>query len=192
MRKGKDLYGKLVCKKCLYKFANRRQFAYAIDGGLFQLFSSFIGGAVLIAMVSALDWSPSQVELNVVSFFAIGIPFGLVFALKDGFAGKSLGKVLCGVQVRDETNYMPIGFNASFKRNLCLLIPFAILVILVQMTKGKRLGDHWAGTRVIWTKYVNNPVFTGAELPSEVTGFDEVDGMQTYLETDNPFQAPQG
>ena len=31
MRKAKKLYGHMVCPKCYYGFANRRQFAYILD-----------------------------------------------------------------------------------------------------------------------------------------------------------------
>ena len=83
------------------------------------------------------------------------VVLGLPFTLKDGFGGRSPGKALFGVQVVDRTTRQPLGFMQSFKRNLILMLPYAIGAILVILTmrKGRRLGDGWANTEVIWTKY---------------------------------------
>ena len=57
---------------------------------------------------------------------AVGVAFALLgsvaFVMKDGFSGQSPGKLLCGVQVVDAKTVEPIGFGASFVRNLPLLI----------------------------------------------------------------------
>jgi uncharacterized RDD family membrane protein YckC len=82
-----------------------------------------------------------------------------VFLCKDCFWGQSLGKAICGVRVIDETTGEPAGIGASFKRNLPLVIPLMPLVVALQMGKGHRIGDGWSGTKVIWKRFANHPVF---------------------------------
>lgn len=43
MHKAKRLYSVPVCKKCYYKFANRRQLAYVIDWVAFYFISIYLG-----------------------------------------------------------------------------------------------------------------------------------------------------
>lgn len=188
MAKAKPLYEKMVCKKCYYKFTNRRQIAYLIDAVLWRVISYAIGtafGAILIGITPGI----TQQQLFL-SGIVLGYVLFLVFACKDGFGGKSLGKLVTGVHVVDESTLKPIGFVASFKRNLCLAIPFVVIVILVQMPKGRRLGDKWANARVVWSKYASHPVFTGAELPMGDDEFLPGDGRQAQT-SENPFAAPQ-
>jgi len=68
----------------------------------------------------------------------------------------------------NEATGEPAGFLRSFQRNVVLLIPFAPLVVVAVMARGPRLGDGWAGTRVVWKKFANNPVFSPAERFGEV------------------------
>lgn len=177
----------MVCKKCNNKFANRRQIAYVIDAVIWRFVGYGIGmafGAFLINVTPGI----SQMQLYL-SGLGLGYVLFLFFACKDGFGGKSPGKMVAGVHVVDESTLEPIGFTASFKRNLCLAIPFVVLVVLVQMSKGKRLGDRWANARVVWSKYASHPVFTGAELPLGDDEFLPGDGRQAKA-SENPFAAP--
>lgn len=78
----------------------------------------------------------------------------LIFTCKDGFSGKSPGRLLCGVTVVDRTTREPIGFRQSFKRNLILMVPYVgVIWIALTMRKGQRVGDEWANTEVIWDKH---------------------------------------
>ena len=52
MKKGKELYGKRVCKKCCYGFVNRRQGAFLIDIILLRLLSGALGVALVFLAVS--------------------------------------------------------------------------------------------------------------------------------------------
>ena len=189
MTKAKPLYEKMVCKKCYYKFTNRRQIAYLIDAFLWQIFSHIAGmGFGVIAIRLIPDVSMTQLFW---SGYAFGIFLFLFFCCKDGFSGRSLGKLITGVQVVDEETRKPIGFVASFKRNLCLVIPLVVFFVGFQLAKGYRLGDKWANTRVVWTKYASHPVFTGAPLPDPGDGeFLPGDGRPAS-ESENPFAAPQ-
>ena len=175
----KTLYGHAVCKKCLYAFANRRQFAYLIDTILF----SVVGGglAVLItAFVASSSMSGALIEVVTIAFALV---LQAAFAIKDGFNGQSPGKRATGVQVVDERSGEPISFRQSFKRNAIFLIgvlpwvgPLAslaiLIIIIVQMTKGHRLGDRFAGTRVIWKKHADSPVFGGDDMRCHSCGYN--------------------
>lgn len=160
MAKAKPLYGTPVCSKCYYGFANRRQGAFAIDILLFRM--AIFAGALVVGLVLAMLDAPEAlmdgagIILMVISM--IVLPF------KDGFGGHSPGKALLGIQTIHRDTGMPAGFMASFKRNLGTLIPFAPLVIAVQLCKGSRWGDDWAHTAVIWKKHRNKAPF--AQFPN--------------------------
>jgi uncharacterized RDD family membrane protein YckC len=155
-RKPKELYGHVVCKKCYYRFANRRQCAYIIDVLCLWAVLLFVG--IALGAMGATAGMPDEALEMIVTI--VGWALFPVFLLKDGFRGTSPGKWLCGVQVLDARTGAPIGAGASFKRNLPLLIPIVgQLIILIQMLKGPRLGDGWAHTKVIWKKYAGQPIF---------------------------------
>jgi uncharacterized RDD family membrane protein YckC len=160
-KKPKKLYGHTVCKTCYYKFANRRQMAYIVDWICFVVASLLIGGG-FGAVAGAVGTSDEAIEL-------VGAVLGWallpVFLLKDGIAGCSPGKALCGVRVIDSVTGTPIGPVQSLKRNLPIVIPIVPIIILIQMLKGPRLGDGWARTKVIWKRYESNPVFQPTGTP---------------------------
>lgn len=147
------LYGQHVSRKCYFGFANRRQFAYLIDG---LIWSHLVSG---VGQLIGLDWWPWGPETisgtYILVFFICQIPF----LFKDGFAGQSPGKALMGVQVLDERTGRPAGFLASFKRNLPLLIPLLPIYVAFKLLKGYRLGDKWANTKVVWKKYKDKAPF---------------------------------
>jgi uncharacterized RDD family membrane protein YckC len=156
-KKFKPLYLTPVCHKCYYKFANRRQIAFVIDVILWRIAMTvlFIAlGMVIFAIDPRADVEPWEISLTLLAWLLL-----LVFILKDGFAGCSAGKAICGVRVVDRDTHEPVGFGRSFKRNLPTLIPFAPLVLAFTLGKGRRLGDGWANTKVIWSKYRYHPVF---------------------------------
>jgi uncharacterized RDD family membrane protein YckC len=152
MKKGKPLYGLLVCRNCYYSFANRRQLAFLFD----NLFFSCIILMLVWGIQGVSNSSQGDIEgvVNVLGFI-----FFPVFCLKDGFSGRSLGKAICGVQVIDETTGEPCNFLASFKRNLPIWIPIMGLVVACQLCKGHRTGDKWSNTKVIWRKFATHPIF---------------------------------
>lgn len=144
-KKAKPLYGHLICRKCYYAFANRRQFAFAVDIILWNV--------CLVIVLGLAGLSGDAIQDLTFLLFPI-------FCMKDGFSGSSLGKAMMGVQVIDKTSGQPSGFGASFKRNLPLIIPFMLLIVAFQLCKGNRIGDGWSNTRVIWKKYRNSIPFT--------------------------------
>jgi uncharacterized RDD family membrane protein YckC len=157
-KKPMRLYGTLVCRKCYYRFANRRQLAYVIDAVLFQVFAFFVGMALAMAM-TANGSSDDTIDTTMIVTGWLILP--LVFFLKDGFKGHSPGKALCDVQAVHQQTYQTIGFIASFKRNLILIVPVMPLIIAYLLQRGHRWGDGWAKSKVIWKRYANHPVFTG-------------------------------
>ena len=175
----KPLYGHPVCKKCLYKLANRRQVAYLVDAVLFFI--------PTYALMFAVGTQLARQGLSGLPFLlattAIGLPLNVLFVLKDGLGGRSPGKRLTGVVVVDDATGRPISFGQSFKRNAVLLVgvvPYVggvlsfvvVVTIVVQMTRGPRLGDRFAGTRVVWRRYADSPVFGGDGALCERCGYD--------------------
>jgi uncharacterized RDD family membrane protein YckC len=150
--RAKLLYGQAVCSKCHSAFANRRQAAFAVD--------TVIYGLVLTVAFSLAGVSDADTVR--------GTAFLLfpVFGLKDGFRGSSPGKALLGVQVVDERTGQPGGFGGAFKRNLILMVPFVPLIVAFTLGSGKRWGDNWAKTRVIWTKYRDRAPFAVIPAPA--------------------------
>ena len=161
-KKAKPLYGTKVCKKCYYGMANRRQIAYIID----IIFWTMILYAIEYIILFFDQYLPFQRSPDPVVYIVLIICYRyvilpMIFAFKDGFNGKSPGKYLCGVEIVDIDTKQPIGFMQAFKRNLVLLIPLVPVFVAFTLAKGSRLGDKWANTKVVLTKYRNHPIFTG-------------------------------
>jgi len=89
--------------------------------------------------------------------------FSIVYLLfKDSlFFGRSIGKLIMGLQVVNESNKVcsigkAVGRNAFF---LIPLFPIIELIVMLADKKGRRIGDKAAGTKVIIsqfkTKYFN-------------------------------------
>ena len=166
---GKSLYGYPVCKKCISRFGNRRQFAFVVDFLLFffAIINIFAWPAFFLDETAAL----SEAILGVVN--VVGLLMMLLWlTCRDGFDGRSPGKRLMGLQVVDEMTGRPITFVGAFRREsffILVLIPvlgslaliLIVVTIAIQMRKGHRLGDRIAGRRVIWRKYADSPVFGG-------------------------------
>lgn len=192
-KKFRPLYGKDVCKQCYYAFANRRQIAFVVDMLLIQFV--VYGISIMLAVGVAITLAPTQQEGDfygeVIVWGMLALTYGMLL-LKDGLAGQSPGKFLCGVQALHEDTRAPGSFLQSIQRNLPTLIPFVPLIIALQLARGKRWGDGWAKTRVIWKKYGDHPVFTGAPL----TAADQVgEGYMPSHElppadSSNPFEPP--
>jgi len=137
---------------------NLRQAAGLLDVilllGLIQLVMTTLG-------IAPLDFEPWP-----------GWPgFGLqivLFAVKDGWRGRSPGKWLLGVQVVDRRSGAPARLLQSVVRNWFLAPPFMWVVLMLTMDRGPRLGDGWAKTRVVWRRYRDHPVFSEAAAAAQV------------------------
>jgi uncharacterized RDD family membrane protein YckC len=82
---------------------------------------------------------------------------GALYAmLRDAVAGRSVGKLFCGLIVVDLRTGQPCGAGGSIKRNVLWLVPGANLVggilealTIVRDPQGQRLGDRLAATQVV-------------------------------------------
>jgi uncharacterized RDD family membrane protein YckC len=155
MHKTFKLYDRMVCKKCYYGFANKRQLAFGIDVLFWNGFCFCIGIALGIMMV-VMGATEKEID-NAASI--IGWLVLPIFLFKDSFFGYSLGKLICGVRIIDNNTGAPTGVAASIKRTLPLLIPFMPLIVAFQLCKGHRIGDGWSNSKVIWNKYASYPPF---------------------------------
>ncbi|MFO0916272.1 MAG: RDD family protein [Pirellulales bacterium] len=162
MKRAKRLYGHEVCPRCAHAFANRRQFAYAIDTALMiGAYYTTVFGIAGVAVQS--QWTEEQfIQFQRITSWV----FGIVFVAKDSFSGYSLGKYLTGVRVIDARTGIPTGLKGSILRNLPLVIPFIPLVVAFTMMKGKRVGDGWAHTKVVWNRFADSEVFQPNEAPA--------------------------
>lgn len=169
MKRAMALYGSPVCRKCYYGFANLRQLAFFLDIIAWRMVLAGVG--FTFGMVIGLTMpNASDAALSVIVLSYLVVMWSL-FLMKDGFSGMSPGKLICGVQVLNENTMQPASFLQSFRRNLPLLIPLMPIVVAFMLLKGKRLGDSWSHSRVVWRKYRDHPVFSGA-LVCRSCGYD--------------------
>jgi uncharacterized RDD family membrane protein YckC len=154
MRRTKTLYGHTVCKGCWASFFTRRQLAGLIDAIPILFFS------LILADVFADVRKPSGLFPNRADW-----PYyaccSAVLVLRDAFGGRSLGKMICDLQVVDRTSHAPVGLLRSALRNWFLCMPLLALIEDSAMSRGPRIGDAIARTRVIWGRHRDNQVFTG-------------------------------
>ena len=146
--KARLLYGVPVCSRCSVGFTNRRQAAFVVDAVIFW---------VLLFALFAVTGVTDPDTARGAAFFLVP-----VFGLKDGLRGSSPGKALLGVQVVNDRTGTPGGWGAAFRRNLILMVPFVPLIIAFTLGPGKRWGDTWGRTRVIWKKYRDRTPFAVA------------------------------
>jgi len=163
----RKLYGVWICRKCHTSFLSRRQSAFLIDQMIWWIagFAVSVALGVFAFMATGGFSGPAPPVSNAAGIVALVLPW-LVwgsFCLKDGYRGQSPGRWLSGLQVVDTHTREPIGLKQSFKRNILFTVPYVnlifLLIGLVQMRRGPRIGDGWAGTTVIWKKYRHRYVF---------------------------------
>ncbi len=186
------LYGTSVCRKCLYGLTNRRQLAFVVD----CLVLSAACTASVRLMMAWLSPPPQTPDFLMDAFTLLWIP---LFAIKDGWDGRSPGKRLLGLRVVRTDSLESIGPTRSLKRNLLIAAALAaeplgriagpllgatpapavkvisVLVILwlgERLTHGLRPGDRWAGARVIWQRYAHRPPFVPTGRYCVECGYD--------------------
>jgi len=199
-----SLYGHWICKKCYYKFANRRQLAFFIDILILKILS-FVAYFILGLIVASPGSFLSEADTLVISLAIEMVLIGL-FLSKDCFGGQSPGKCLCEVEVINVKSGKPGGVVTSFLRNIPLAIPhiaiFAnqvlyssqmlwdilrlvniLLLIIVgyQLIKGKRIGDGWAKSKVIWKEYDDHPMFSSS-ITRRVNSQKRVQSIPIHLD----------
>ncbi len=109
-----------------------------------------------------IDGLIAGVAMIIIGFIPFIGPLGYLvylayYLLRDAlpfFDGQSIGKNVMKLKVIKEATGLSIkgDYAASATRNVSLFIPFydALLILgLIGPKDGKRLGDTWAGTKVI-------------------------------------------
>lgn len=172
--KCKKLFGMKVCNRCRNGFANRRQLAYVIDN-LVLYFVMFLLTLLFLQLPGRRFGATSRPSSGLSTLISVYtyllVPF--LFILKDGFAGRSPGKLLMGLQVVDKTSLDPIGVGRSIKRNLMLMIPYVgVIGGAITMMGGQRWGERWANTMVMWLKYKHRQPFSPSDRYCRQCGYD--------------------
>lgn len=170
------LYDTPVCGRCADAFFTRRATAYLIDFFLYTV--------LFLALRPQIDaWISSQLNrINagpalataMRSWWAHQALFALAFTAKDGFWGWSPGKAMMGLRVVRADTQEPIGMLRSMQRNAVLALPSILpaLWVLWSIDKGQRVGDGWAGTRVIWQRHRFSHVFGYSDRYCRDCGYD--------------------
>lgn len=136
--------GELCCRGCLSSFGNRRIGAYILDyvSIWVSLYVFFFLGAYLVPGIFA---GMTEESLN---NFSKGV-FIFCILFKDAFQGRSIGKRALGLAVLKIKTSQPAGPVESFLRNVPLFVPFVALFALTSLENESRLGEGWAGTKVV-------------------------------------------
>lgn len=172
---GTPLYGTPICRGCSRAFWWRRGAAALFDMLLFYLLLP--GLCVGASYLMAVNWpftSPGVVDtlaIVVIVVVCLGafVP-PLLYFVKDGGAGYSPGKWLCGLRVIKGRTGRPAGIAESSLRNMLLgVFPPIGLLMAAQVRRGPRWGDELADTRVVWWRYRDSPVFGRAAIPPTAT-----------------------
>ncbi|HEY5137567.1 MAG TPA: RDD family protein [Candidatus Nanopelagicales bacterium] len=127
-----------------------RTLALALD--LLVQLGAFLLLVLLSSAISSKVDPAAGAAIGLVSVVAIIV--GLPTLVETLTRGRSLGKMAAGLRVvRDDGG--PVRFRHSFVRALFMIVDFWIssgavgLISALVSTRGKRLGDHFAGTVVI-------------------------------------------
>jgi uncharacterized RDD family membrane protein YckC len=123
-------------------------------------FGAFLLDALLIALILILPGALASWIIIVaggeLSWLAriwnvVFLLFLLGLLLRDGWRGRSLGKLIMGLTLGPRQGRLP-GYGHSLLRNISLLIPgvnlIEILLVLFS-AGGRRIGDRLAGTTVV-------------------------------------------
>lgn len=120
----------------------KRIFAFMVD---LVIIASVSTGFVLLART----WDATGL------YWAGGLVCGLLLLLRDIYGAGSPGKVLTSLALTPADDIHSEGLDAAARitRNLPMILPLAghtmELVVLVYAADSRRLGDRWAGTRVL-------------------------------------------
>ena len=183
-RAEKRLYGYNVCSRCHSDFASKRAFAYLVDMLIWSAVSIPLGFFIFVisgisgVIVAGTTKSDNQAAGAFGFVFLLGILASMLLVLGlDGFKGHSPAKAMFGLQVIDELTGRPINFWDSIQRNLPFFIPLMPLYVAYQIFQldGRRMGDGWARTKVIWKIHRDRPPFCSrreiqAQLAAKAAG----------------------
>lgn len=158
-----------------------RMFAWAID---------FVVRAVIVATVLLITMFFAEAGFGVflVMYFVVTWLYPVIFEVwRDG---QTIGKRVFGLQVCMD-NGMPIGLQASMIRNLLILADFlpmafgAGILSMLFSANSKRLGDHVAGTLVVYRakeQSLSLQLTASAVMPPMVLDLDEQKAVLAFAE----------
>ncbi len=191
----KKLYGFDVCKICRWNTAWARCVAFSVEWIAFVAILMMVQQKSIVlseSYLESIDMGAFGGEVVVLlAISAVVLIVGhILFALKDGFEGYSPMKKVLGLRVVDVKTGQGIGLMQSFKRNfgvafigaicllgvVCLMLGPVLLLIAWGMVAGQlrggfRLGDKWAGTKVVSMKHVDRVPYLGVPI-CDVCGYD--------------------
>lgn len=146
------------------------------------------GLIVVVFLVIGAILGRSGFGLFLVVYFVVSWLYPVIFEVwRDG---QTIGKRAFGIYVCMD-NGMPVGLKASMTRNLLILadfLPMAFASGILSMlfsTGSKRLGDHLAGTLVVYQNNDTSPVLrlSGTPvLPPMVLDVDEQRAVLAFAE----------
>jgi len=141
-----------LCRRCQGNIYNRRVAALIVDTAvLFYLPFMVVG--VIIALLGE-GGSQAQLVVNIIALFCTAL-----FLFRDSvFRGAGIGKRLTGLRVvQSKDGTTPLTYGQGIVRWLSQYIPFFNLYdasVPYRDPLLRRVGDRWAGTRVIDTERV--------------------------------------
>jgi uncharacterized RDD family membrane protein YckC len=151
----RQIYGLQVCASCHDDFAFRRGLAFFLDAMASNvvIMPAILLGFLLFGTdmpVRARSFEQNLFVRSLTIVVLVAVP-ALLILLKEGFGGSSPGKALFGLKVINTSSGQTCSFASSMKRTLPLFVPFMPIYVAYQLFRsdGRRLGDVWAGTKVI-------------------------------------------
>ncbi len=139
-----------LCRRCQLNIYNRRIAALFVDSGVLFWVPYFIAFAILI--VGRAGASQGPLLLNIITLACTTL-----FLFRDSvFRGAGIGKRLTGLRVvQSKDGKTPLTYVQGVVRWLSQYIPFFNLYdasVPYRDPLLRRIGDRWAGTRVIDTE----------------------------------------
>lgn len=162
------LNGILVCSKCRRAFVLRRLAAYLIDDIFW--WGVAISLSVGLEVIGDALYVPYPGDFVLFCYLIVFLPF--LFTTKDAIVGYSFGKRIMGIRVLEWQSRRPIGFKLSIIRNLTLIFPFIPILAAFELPRGRRGGDLWADTFVVWEKYQHRKPFDPRGVLCTNCGYD--------------------
>ena len=107
---------------------------------------------IILGVIAGLLLFAAPIGLRNIILIVVNI---LWMTLKDlMWEGAAPGKKMAGLKVISIETGKKISLAQGFIRNILLIIPFVLVIgyiieIIMLATKGERLGDKWAKTRVV-------------------------------------------
>ncbi len=161
-----------VCGSCYADYFTRRHVAFALDW--FVLF--LVPWAALMWLAGFSGTGP--VFMGVDSPLMIFLIARIPLVIRDAVFHRSPGKALTGLGVIDRISGEGCNFTQSVKRNFVLAIPvLGVPYAWLTLFSGRRIGDRYAGTLVVWQSRRHMPPFEYYSTACRGCGYDLTGNM---------------